>query len=187
MVTGFASAVPRFLSSGPADMSDQLLDIFRICLLVLVYLTFFRVIRAVVTELRVEVPTAAVVNAPVTVPASAQQASPNGPSASVNPSASSNPGDAAALVVVAPAASTGTRFVLEPETTIGRAAGCGVVLDDARVSKVHARVFTSGEAWYVEDLGSTNGTLVDGEPLDAMRPLMVGMRIQVGDFVVELA
>jgi hypothetical protein len=167
-------------------MSDQLLDIFRICLLVLVYLTFFRVIRAVVVELRAEVPAAAVTNAPVPVPASGQQVSTNAPAASSDPSASSDSGGAAALVVVAPAVSTGTRFVLEPETTIGRAAGCGVVIDDARVSKLHARVFTSGGAWYVEDLGSTNGTLVDGEPLDALRPLAVGMRIQVGDVVVEL-
>lgn len=161
-------------------MSDQLLDIFRICLLLLVYLTFFRVIRAVVVELRAEVPAAAVANAPVPAPVSARQVLANAPPAPVDL------GAAAALVVVAPAVSSGTRFVLEPETTIGRAAGCGVVIDDARVSKLHTRVFNSGGVWYVEDLGSTNGTLVDGEPLDALRPLAVGMRVQVGDVVMEL-
>ncbi|MDC0359580.1 FHA domain-containing protein [Acidimicrobiales bacterium] len=161
-------------------MSDQLLDIFRICLLALVYLTFFRVIRAVVVELRAEVPTATVANAHVPVSASVRKVLPNAPSALVDV------GAVAAFVVVAPAVSSGTRFVLEAETTIGRAAGCGVVIDDARVSKLHTRVFNFGGVWYVEDLGSTNGTLVDGEPLDAPRPLALGMRVQVGDVVMEL-
>lgn len=161
-------------------MSDQLLDVFRICLLVLVYLTFFRVIRAVVVELRAEVPAAVATDAPLAVPAAARQVLPN------SPAAPSGLVAAAALVLVAPAATAGTRFVLEPETTIGRATGCGVVIDDARVSKLHARVFNSGGIWYVEDLGSTNGTLVDGEALEGATALAVGSRIQVGDIVMEL-
>jgi len=161
-------------------VSDQLLDVFRICLLVLVYLTFFRVIRAVVVELRAEVPTAAASDAPVPAAASARQVLPT------IPAAPSGLTTAAALVLVAPPVCAGTRFTLEPETTIGRAAGCGVVIDDARVSKLHARVFNSGGVWYAEDLDSTNGTLVDGERLATARSLDVGARIQVGDVVMEL-
>ncbi len=161
-------------------MSDQLLDVFRICLLVLVYLTFFRVIRAVVVELRAEVPMSVAADAPAPAPVGTRQVLPT------TPAAPAGLVDAAALVLVAPVAGAGTRFTLEPETTIGRAAGCGVVIDDARVSKLHARVFQSGGTWYAEDLGSTNGTLLDGEPLTSSQPLGIGSRLQVGDVVMEL-
>lgn len=178
--TASASAAQRISNFGLADVSDQLLDVFRICLLVLVYLTFFRVIRAVVVELRAEVPAPVAADAPVQVPA------PPRPVLATAPTAPIGLVTAAALVIVAPAANAGSRFVLEPETTIGRAAGCAVVIADARVSKLHARVFNSGGTWYVEDLDSTNGTLLDGNTLGTPQPLPTGARLQVGDVVMEL-
>lgn len=47
---------------------------------------------------------------------------------------------------------------------IGRGDGCGLPLDDSRVSRRHARLAPSAGGWRLEDLGSKNGTLVDGEP-----------------------
>lgn len=47
---------------------------------------------------------------------------------------------------------------------IGRGDGCGLALDDARVSRRHARLAPVAGGWRLEDLGSKNGTLVDGEP-----------------------
>ena len=47
---------------------------------------------------------------------------------------------------------------------IGRAPGCGLVLEDTRVSKQHALLRWTGRGWQLEDLGSTNGTLVNDKP-----------------------
>ena len=164
-------------------MSDQLLLILRVGLLALVYLTFFRVLRAVWVELRAE----SGVAVPVAVPAAA--AKPASTPAALRPTAPVDGGRASGgrLVVLAPEALAGAVFNLEPETTIGRAPGCGVVVDDARVSKLHARIFHAGGRWVVEDLGSTNGTLVNDQLLDLAQNVGPGDRIQVGDHVLELA
>lgn len=53
------------------------------------------------------------------------------------------------------------------ETVVGRDPDCEVVLDDDRVSRRHAILASDGSAWSVTDLGSKNGTLVDGMPLDS--------------------
>src|SRR5262245_8653520 len=69
------------------------------------------------------------------------------------------------LKILEPAARHGETFALLDELTVGRGGGCGIVLDDTFVSQVHARVFRrDGDVW-VEDLGSRNGTLVNGQPL----------------------
>ena len=47
---------------------------------------------------------------------------------------------------------------------IGRDPQCGLVLEDSRVSKRHARLRWTGSAWALDDLGSKNGTIVNGEP-----------------------
>ena len=72
----------------------------------------------------------------------------------------------ALLIVESPARtglSPGTAFQLIGETTIGREASNGIVLADASVSGRHAVVEENGKAWTIRDLGSTNGTRVDGE------------------------
>ena len=165
-------------------MSDQLLLILRVGLLALVYLTFFRVLRAVWVELRAE--SGVGVAVPVAVPAAAKPAP---APAALRSTAPVDGGRASGgrLVVLTPEALAGAVFDLEPETTIGRAPGCGVVVDDARVSKLHARIFHAGGRWVVEDLGSTNGTLVNDQLLDLAQNVGPGDRIQVGDHVLELA
>jgi pSer/pThr/pTyr-binding forkhead associated (FHA) protein len=56
-----------------------------------------------------------------------------------------------------------TYQVTTPVTVIGRGAEADVVLDDAGVSRRHAEVHTDGDRAWTVDLGSTNGTFVDGE------------------------
>ena len=167
-------------------MSDQLLVVLRLCLLVLVYLVFLRVLRAVWVELRAETPRAA--DDRVRVPAAPRGGPvPGGtttPAPSPAPSGAS--GAVAGIQILAPAALAGTAYRLEGETTIGRAAGCGIPIDDAHISKLHARVFPTGDRWHVEDLGSTNGTMVNGSVIVAAAPVGPGDRIQVGDVVMEL-
>lgn len=164
-------------------MSDQLLLVLRICLLALVYLTFFRVLRAVWVELRTE--HRVVVAPPIVVPATAAPV-PAGVGASAMPAGDTGTPIGARLVVLAPASMAGSVFDLQSETTIGRAPGCGVVIDDARVSKLHARLFHSGGRWVVEDLGSTNGTLLNDQVLDLAKNVGPGDRIQVADHVLEV-
>src|SRR5436190_13702561 len=55
------------------------------------------------------------------------------------------------------------------ETVVGRSLECGVVIDDDRVSRRHAALAVGPAGWTVADLGSKNGTLVDGRPVTAGR------------------
>jgi hypothetical protein len=164
-------------------LTDQLLFLLRLGLLAIVYLTFFRVLRAVWIELRTE--NRVVVPAPAAVPATSgasTHAVAPPPSAPVDDDSEA----ASRLVVLTPPIVAGQVFELQAETTIGRASNCAVVIDDARVSKVHARIFQHDGRWMVEDLGSTNGTLVNDQILDHLENVGPGDRVQVGEHVMEL-
>lgn len=85
-----------------------------------------------------------------------------------------------ALLVLHRGAQGSQRWRLDkPEVLIGRSPECDIVLPDRQVSRRHARVFRVGEDFYVEDLGSKNGTWVNGEPLRAPRRLEDGDEIQI--------
>ena len=63
---------------------------------------------------------------------------------------------------------------------IGRGADCRVRFYDPLVSRRHARVFFEGEVWYIEDLGSRNGTIIDGQPVDRI-PLASKCEVRLND------
>jgi pSer/pThr/pTyr-binding forkhead associated (FHA) protein len=69
---------------------------------------------------------------------------------------------------------------------MGRAPECELMLDDTYVSQQHARLFGKNGSWYVEDLGSTNGTFVNEQRLAAPAMVQPGDRIRVGQTVLEL-
>jgi len=69
---------------------------------------------------------------------------------------------------------------------IGRAPGCTLVLDDDYSSSRHARIFPQAGAWFVEDLGSTNGTFVGDQRVEAPTQLATGTPVRVGQSVIEL-
>ena len=78
----------------------------------------------------------------------------------------------------------GKVFLLEkPEMFIGRDLTVDIVINDAEVSRKHARLVFQGTGYYLEDLGSTNGTVVDGQRL--MTPLILrgGEVISIGEHV----
>jgi len=75
---------------------------------------------------------------------------------------------------------------LDGSTTLGRGVECELRLDDTYVSQQHARIFDRGGNWYVEDLGSTNGTFVNEQKLVAPAMLTPGDKIRVGTTIVEL-
>ncbi len=75
----------------------------------------------------------------------------------------------------------GRRFELEAdETTLGRSEGCGVPIDEEAVSRVHCCVRRDGERYVLEDLGSTNGTLLNGTVVPEPHFLADGDVVQIG-------
>ena len=82
------------------------------------------------------------------------------------------------------------RLLLPPGGgTIGRSHDCDVVIDDAGISRRHADIRPGPDGWTVEDLGSTNGVLVNGEAIRGAWPLQPGDRVQLGstEIVFELS
>ncbi|MEE1650815.1 FHA domain-containing protein [Brachybacterium sp. J144] len=69
---------------------------------------------------------------------------------------------------------------------IGRAPECTLVLDDDYASNRHARVFQREGEWMVEDLGSTNGTLVSGRRIEGAVPFRPGAQVRIGRTEIEL-
>jgi DNA-binding response OmpR family regulator len=65
--------------------------------------------------------------------------------------------------------------------TIGRAIECDVVVASKSVSREHTRIRRDGRRWFVDDLGSTNGTYLNGERVVASLALMDGDSLKVGD------
>jgi pSer/pThr/pTyr-binding forkhead associated (FHA) protein/predicted Ser/Thr protein kinase len=75
----------------------------------------------------------------------------------------------------------GTEIVVEDELLIGRrASGQGKLADDIEISREHARISRSGGGYVIEDLGSTNGTFVNGRRISAPEFLAPGDRVELG-------
>jgi hypothetical protein len=131
--------------------------IVRLLFLGLLYLFLFRIARALVGDLR---------------------------------AAAREPGaELGRLVVVASPAgepAEGTSLALDAIATIGRDVNTAVVVEDQFVSAEHAILTFRGRAWYVEDLDSTNGTFVNGSPVDGVAPLGFGDVVQVGQVRLRL-
>jgi hypothetical protein len=148
------------------------LRVLEYAFLALLYLFLLRVIRAVWVELREPAPASTAAGIAPEVPAKSKVRR-RGPTR---------------LVVAGGDGAEGQPpLLLGEEITIGRAPGCGLVIStDNFVSARHARVFRRGDQYWVEDLGSTNGTLLNGRRLDAVAPLRRGDRLQVGRTLLEL-
>jgi len=98
---------------------------------------------------------------------------------SVSPSAPAGGSLAASLV-----AADGRTFPLAaPLTIVGRTAGCNVVLPHDTVSSHHAEIITDGHTYAVRDLGSRNGTWVNGRKIATECPLSPGDRVAFGQVV----
>lgn len=76
----------------------------------------------------------------------------------------------------------GSRYVVEADvTSIGRDLGSDIFLDDVTVSRAHASVRRDGDRFVVEDLGSLNGTYVNGALVDRAE-LTTGDEVRIGKF-----
>jgi hypothetical protein len=147
---------------------EAALTALKYCFVALVYLFLARVVRVVVLEMR--------------SPALARAGEPGAP-----PRGAKRERAGARLRILEPPARQGETYPLSDELTVGRGGGCGVVLgDDHFVSTVHARLFRRGDDLFVEDLGSRNGTFVNGQVVQAPTRLRRGDRVQIGQTVAEV-
>ena len=139
--------------------------------LALVYLFLWRVVRVVLRGLRAP----ALVGA---TPGGAKAAEARQPKTEKR---------GARLRILEPPSHNGETYPLGDEITVGRGGGCGIVLpDDGFVSTVHARVFRRGDEVFVEDLGSRNGTFLNGDRVATPTRLRRGDRVQFGQTVAEV-
>lgn len=160
-------------------LDDQnLVRALEVLVVVLVWLFFLRVIRAVWVEVRPPRARggAAAMAAPPVAAAPAAGRAPSG----------DGRGRRLRLRIVEPEEMRGQDYDLPEEVTVGRAAGCGVRVEDAYTSSLHARIFRRDGAVWVEDLGSTNGTWVNAQRVTAPTRLGRGDLVQVGGTVFEV-
>jgi hypothetical protein len=157
---------------------EPLLNVLKICLLILLYLFFFRVLRAVWAEVRL-----AEQGGGGTKPARTKR---TGGQARTPRRTRARERTPPKLKVVQPAELAGTVYPLGDELTVGRAAGCQITLDDTYASQLHARIFMRDDQLYVEDLGSTNGTYLNRRKVSAPMVVSHGDQIQIGSTVMEV-
>ncbi|HZQ32849.1 MAG TPA: FHA domain-containing protein [Mycobacterium sp.] len=93
----------------------------------------------------------------------------------------------ASHLVVTEGALAGTRITLGNQPVlIGRADDSTLVLTDDYASTRHARLSQHGPDWYVEDLGSTNGTYLDRDKVTTAVRVPIGTPVRIGKTVIEL-
>lgn len=149
-------------------MPAIVLDLLKYAFLFILYLFVARAVRAIYLELR-----------PQTYSAPPRK------SAAVAPTRKTRkpPGR---VVVVEGDELKGKSFDLGDEVTIGRSDKCTVKLEDTYISQMHARLFGRGDRVMVEDLGSTNGTYINGRRINAPAEVHRGDRLKIGKTVLEL-
>lgn len=97
------------------------------------------------------------------------------------------PDAGASRIVITSGPRTGLELEL-PETglTIGRSSGSGLQIKDDYTSSAHAKIVRWRDQWMVQDLGSTNGTYVDGKRISESTPVRVGSSVRIGTTTFEL-
>jgi pSer/pThr/pTyr-binding forkhead associated (FHA) protein len=103
------------------------------------------------------------------------------------PKPAKRPRGAPTHVAIVEGANAGETVSLdEAPLLIGRGSDAAIRLDDDYVSTRHARIAASGDQWFVEDLGSTNGTYIGSQRLSQPTTLQLGSQIRIGKTTLEL-
>jgi hypothetical protein len=90
-------------------------------------------------------------------------------------------------VLVTDGANSGERADLDQAPIlIGRGSDAAIRLDDDYVSTRHARIAASGDQWFVEDLGSTNGTYIGSVRITQPTTITLGTQVRIGKTILEL-
>ncbi|MEA2508980.1 MAG: hypothetical protein QOG21_1062 [Actinomycetota bacterium] len=153
-------------------MPALVLQLLKYAFLAILYIFVWRSVRAIYQELR---------------PATARSApARRAAAAAPRPSPRKVKKAPHKAVVIEGDSHKGVTFDLRDELIIGRGPKCQVVLDDSYVSQMHARLFAKGDAYMVEDLGSTNGTYLNRRKVAAPTELRRGDQVKIGKTVLEM-
>jgi pSer/pThr/pTyr-binding forkhead associated (FHA) protein len=144
------------------------LTVLKVVFLALLYFFIYRAIRSVVVDLR----------PPARAPAGRGQPPPK---------ARPKGGGKAprTMVVLDERGSKLDTIRLDGTLQVGRAEACQVRLPDTYASSFHARIFSRDGSWYVEDLGSTNGTYLNQRRITSPAELRAGDRVRIGKTTLE--
>ena len=165
-------------------MSELTLTIIRLGLLVLLWVFVFSIVGVLRGDLY---GTRVVSRSPRRRASDRRPAQPPRPKQPAPPKRQRRGGRLPSSLTVTEGPLTGTSLRLrESGTLIGRNPECALVLDDDFASGRHARIFEREGSWYVEDLGSTNGTFLGSERLTAPVAVEAGTVLRIGKTVVEL-
>ena len=149
-------------------MPPFVLAVLKIVFLALLYFFVYRAFRTVVVDLRG--------TAAARPPAPARAGKPG----------RGGPKPPRELVLLDEKGNRSRTMPLTGQINIGRADACQVQLPDTYVSTFHARIFDRDGSWFIEDLGSTNGTYLNQRRLTAPSEVHAGDRVRVGKTTMEL-
>lgn len=153
-------------------MPPFVLTVLKVVFLILLYFFVYRVVHSAYVDLRRSSPRPA--------PAPGRPAKPRG----------GNGGRAGkpprTVVVMDDRGSKLATHQLDGQLQIGRADACQIRISDTYASQFHARLYGQSGSWYVEDLGSTNGTYVNQRRITAPTEVRAGDRVRVGKTTLEL-
>jgi hypothetical protein len=158
-------------------LPEFVLTVARFGFLILLWIFVFTVVGVIRRDLFAGARSSRLVAAPRGV---------GGPAAPSRP-AKAKRGRAAHQLLVTAGALAGTRITLgESQITIGRAEDSTLVITDDYASARHARLVPRDGQWYLEDLGSTNGTYLDRAKVTGPTPVPLGVPIRIGRTSLEL-
>ncbi len=151
-------------------MPPFVLTVLKVVFLALLYFFVYRAIRAVVVDLR---------------GAQSWRAEPPRQRTSQPRPQRERRKEPRTVVVLAEQGNRLASVPLQGNLQVGRADACQIKLSDTYVSSFHARIFSRDGQWYVEDLGSTNGTYMNQRRVTSPVEVRAGDRIRVGKTTLE--
>lgn len=152
-------------------MSPFVLSVLKYSLLALLYFFVYRAVKSVVVDVR---------------GSRSQRAAEPTPSPARKPKVEKVRKPPTSVAVRGPDGDKLGTYKLGDPLEIGRADSCTIRLEDAYVSQMHAKLFAKDGAWFVEDLGSTNGTFLNEARVAAPAAIAPGDIVRVGKTTLEL-
>lgn len=149
-------------------MPPFVLTVLKVVFLALLYFFIYRAIRSVAVDLR---PAA---RAPV-----------GRDRAAAKPKARGGGKAPRSVVIVDERGSKVDTIRLNGTLQVGRADACQIQLPDTYASSFHARIYSTDGSWYVEDLGSTNGTYLNQRRITAPAELRAGDKVRIGKTTLD--
>jgi pSer/pThr/pTyr-binding forkhead associated (FHA) protein len=149
-------------------VSPFVLSVLKYSLLVLLYFFIYRAVKTVAVDVM------------------GRRASRAAPARAPKPKPAQRGKAPSTVIVHGPDGKKVGSFRLSDAVSIGRSERSTIKLEDSYVSQSHARLYGRDGAWFVEDLGSTNGTFVNDRRVASPVQVRAGDVVRVGKTVLEL-